>query len=229
MTSVQRYGEIDLLRALAIILMVLFHLVYDLREFAAININYESPLWFLVGKASALIFIFISGLASGLSRSPVRRGVNVFLLGMVVSAVTYWALADMYVRFGILHFLGVAMILFPLLNTFSSPLLLILSGSAALLGFLLKKIVLRTSLLLPFGVIYKDFSTIDYYPLFPYLSVTILGILAYRHYYARGNEGALRLKVRSKPILWLSRHSLAIYLVHQPILLLIILGVRFLI
>ncbi|AET70637.1 putative membrane protein [Desulfosporosinus orientis DSM 765] len=228
MTSVQRYGEIDVLRALAIILMVLFHFVYDLREFAAININYESPLWFVIGKASALIFIFISGLASGLSRSPVRRGLIVFLLGMVVSVVTYLALADMYVRFGILHFLGVAMILFPLLNTLSSPLLLILSGLAALLGFLLNKIVLRTSLLIPFGVIYKNFSTVDYYPLFPYISVTILGILAYRHYYARRDKRLFKLEVRSKSIRWLSRHSLAIYLVHQPILLLIILGVRFL-
>lgn len=56
-----RYGEIDFLRALAIVLMVLFHFVYDLSEFAGVNIDYRSWLWFLIGKASAILFIFLSG------------------------------------------------------------------------------------------------------------------------------------------------------------------------
>lgn len=226
-TAVRRYGEIDVLRALAILLMVAFHLAYDLREFGAININYESPLWFLIGKAAALLFIFLSGLAGGLSKSPLRRGGKVFLWGMGVSAATYLAMGELYVRFGILHFLGVAMMLFPLLNSLASPLLLSLSALAALLGFWLKKIALKTSLLIPFGVIPKEFGSIDYYPLFPYLSVTILGILVYRHCYAAGNKRLFKLKAVPRPVLWLSRHSLAIYLLHQPLLLLIVLGIRF--
>ena len=55
-------------------LMVLFHLVYDLKEFAGVNIDYQAPLWFLIGKISALLFIFISGLSSGFSRSPCKAG-----------------------------------------------------------------------------------------------------------------------------------------------------------
>lgn len=225
--AVQRYGEIDVLRALAILLMVAFHLAYDLREFGAININYTSPLWFWIGKAAALLFIFISGLAAGLSKSPLRRGGQVLLWGMAVSAATYLAMGELYVRFGILHFLGVAMMLFPLLNSLASPLLLGLSALAALLGFWFKKIVLKTSLLIPLGLIPKEFGSIDYYPLFPYLSVTILGILVYRHCYASGNQRLFKLKAVPQPVLWLSRHSLAVYLLHQPLLLLIVLGIRF--
>lgn len=222
MTSGKRYGEIDLLRATAIILMVLFHLIYDLGEFAGININYQDPFWFVIGKTSALLFIFLSGLASGFSRSPVKRGLKVLLLGMGITAVTYLAMKDMYVRFGILHYLGVTMILFPFLYSLSSPMLGVLAGFSALLGFWFKGIVLNTGIFLPLGLIYQEFGSIDYYPLFPYLSVTLLGMLAYRHLYARRNESLFALQLDSKPILWLSRNSLGIYLVHQPIILLII-------
>ncbi len=226
MISKQRYGEIDFLRAVAILLMVLFHIVYDLREFAGININYQDPVWFLIGKASALLFIFISGLASGFSRSPVRRGLKVLLYGMGITIATYLAMKDIYVRFGILHFLGVTMILSPIIYSLSSRILWVLAGASALLGFWFKGLVLETSLFLPLGLMYKEFGSMDYYPLFPYISVTFLGVLAYRHLYQRRSKPLVAFKLDYKPILWLSRNSLLIYLVHQPIILLIIFGIR---
>ena len=178
-----RYGEIDLFRAVAIMLMVLFHLAYDLREFAGVNIDYQAPLWFSIGKISALSFIFISGLCSGFSRFPVRRGVKVLFYGMVVTGVTYLFMRGEYVRFGILHFLGVAMILSAILGRLSSRTLWGLAGFSVLLGFWFEGQVVNTSLLLPFGLLYNGFSSIDYYPLFPYLAVTIVGIIAYRYFY----------------------------------------------
>ena len=234
MINKQRHGEIDLLRALAIVLMVLFHLVYDLKEFAGIqefagiNLNYQDPFWFWLGKTSALLFISISGLASGYSRFPVRRGFKVLLYGMGITIVTYLMMSDMYVRFGILHFLGVSMILYPFLSSLSSPMLWGLAGFSTLLGFWFKGQVLETSLFIPFGLMSKNFGSIDYYPLFPYIAVTMLGILAYRKFYAQRSEPLFALQLKSKPILWLSRNSLIIYLVHQPIMLLIIFGIKYL-
>ena len=217
-----RYGEIDVLRAIAIVLMVLFHLVYDLKEFAGVNIDYHSPLWFFIGKTSALLFIFISGISSGFSRSPVRRGLKVLFYGMGITVVTYLFMKDEYVRFGILHFLGVAMILSPLLLRLSSWTLWGLTGFSAVLGFWFKKQVLQTSLLLPFGLMYNGFGSIDYYPLFPYLAVTLLGILAYRYFYAQRTEPLFPFRLNSRLIKWVSRNSLGIYLIHQLIFLLII-------
>ena len=220
--SSQRHGEIDVLRACAIVLMVLFHLVYDLKEFAGVRIDYQSPFWFFIGKASALLFIFISGLSSGFSRSPVRRGVKVLIYGMVITLVTYLFMKDEYVRFGILHFLGVTMILSSLLVRLPSWTLWGLAGSSAVLGFWFKEQVLKTSLLLPLGLMYDGFGSMDYYPLFPYLAVTLLGILAYRLFYAQRTESLFPFQLNSKWIKWLSRNSLSIYLVHQPLLLLVI-------
>jgi uncharacterized membrane protein len=217
-----RYGEIDVLRAVAIVLMVLFHFVYDLKEFAGVSIDYQSPFWFSIGKTSALIFIFTSGLSNGFSRSPVRRGLKVLFFGMVITAMTFVFMREEYVRFGILHFLGVAMILSPLLLKLPSWALWGLTASSAVLGFWLKEQVLKTSLLLPLGLMYNGFGSIDYYPLFPYIAVTLLGILAYRYFYAHREESLFSFQLDSKVIKWLSGNSLGIYLIHQPILLLAI-------
>ena len=220
-----RHGEIDVLRAVAIVLMVLFHFVYDLKEFAGVSIDYQSPFWFFIGKASALLFIFISGLSSGFSRSPVRRGLKVLFYGMGITVVTYLFIKDEYVRFGILHFLGVSMILSPLLFRLPSWTLWGLTGTSAVLGFWFKEQLVNTSLMLPFGLMYEGFGSIDYYPLFPYLAATILGVLAYRYFYAQRTEPLFPFRLNSSWIKWLSRNSLGIYLLHQPILL----GIIFLI
>nr|WP_308893930.1 heparan-alpha-glucosaminide N-acetyltransferase [Desulfosporosinus sp. PR] len=219
----QRYKEIDILRAIAIALMVLFHFVYDLKEFAGVNIDYQAPFWFTIGKASALLFIGLSGLSSGLSRSPVRRGYKVLLCAMFISAVTYLFLREEYIRFGILHFLGVSMILSPLLQKLSSRKLMISACVIAVLGFWFATLTVKTSLLLPLGLMYEGFGTIDYYPLFPYLAVTILGILAYRRFYAfRIVSLSTPFRAAALWVQWLSRNSLGIYLVHQPVFLLAI-------
>ncbi len=222
----QRHGEIDVLRAVAIVLMVLFHLVFDLQEFAGVSIDYQFPLWFFIGKASALLFIFISGISSGFSRSPVRRGLKVLFYGMGITVATYLFMKEGYVRFGILHFLGVTMILSPLLARLSSWTLWGLACSSVVIGFWFKEQVLGTSLLLPFGLKYDGFGSMDYYPLFPYLAVTLFGILAYRHFYAQRTEPLLPFQPNSKLIKWLSQNSLGIYLCHQPLLLLVIFSIN---
>lgn len=221
-----RHGEIDVLKATAILLMVLFHVVYDLTEFAGVNIDYNSPFWFFIGKTSALLFIFISGLCTGFSRFPERRGVKVLSYGMIITVVTYLFVKDEYVRFGILHFLGVVMILSGILLRLWSWLLWTLAVSSALLGFWFKGQVVKTGLFLPLGLIYDGFSSIDYYPLFPYLAVTIVGILAYRHFYVRRTEPLFDFELKSESVRWLSRNSLGIYLLHQPIILSIIFIVK---
>jgi len=116
----------------------------------------------------------------------------------------------------------VAMILSGLLIRLSSGTLLGLAGASALLGFWFKGQVVKTSLLLPFGLIYGGFRSIDYYPLFPYLAVTIVGILAYRGFYAKRAKPLVEFELNSNLIRWLSRNSLGVYLLHQPIILLII-------
>lgn len=247
--SSERVWEIDFLRALAILLMVTFHIVYDLDWLTNLNVSYEDPFWYWVGKSSALMFMFVSGISSGFSKDTVRRGLKVFCYALIVTVVTYFSLRAEYVRFGILHFLAVSMLLFPVLKKLPVVYLLIISIISIVLGLYFHQSVTNTWLLIPFGLTYPEFSTIDYYPLFPYLGVTTLGIIAYKVFYSKGKRiikknwpapslydlgkgpsstyatsnfsflNGIKKRQGSNTLTFVSKHSLPIYLLHQPIIL----------
>ena len=214
----RRIWEIDLLRTIAIILMVVFHVIYDLNQFFGVKIEYLSGFWYWEGRAAALIFIFLAGISSGFSRNTVRRGLQVFSFGMAITLVTYILFDEQYIRFGILHLLGTAMILFPLLKKINNILLFMSAAGIVFTGMVMKNTLAATSLLLPLGVRYKGFISLDYYPLCPFLMVFILGILAYKmFYYAR--QSLFSFGFENKYILLISKNSLLIYLIHQPLVI----------
>jgi uncharacterized membrane protein len=213
-----RIIEIDLLRVIAIILMVVFHFVYDLNEFLGIDIDYASTFWFSVGKAAALLFIFVSGISSCLGRNSTKRGFTVLGFGMIISIATYFFDTSEYVRFGILHFLGVSMLLSYLLKKLSKSYLLMIAIASVLMGVWANSVNVATFLLLPFGFMYVGFCTMDYYPLFPYLAVFIVGILTYKTFYENG-KSFIQSEHNFRGIRFISKHSLLIYIVHQPILI----------
>ena len=175
-----RLPELDALRVIALGLMVAFHLAYDLQEYAGIKVDYTAPGWWIAGKASALLFIFVSGLCATFSRAPAKRGLRLLGCGTLITAATYVLFPASYVRFGILHFLGTAMLLSVLWRRLSDRTIVslaLLSLGAGLIG---RTIAVGTSLLVPLGLTYPGFASLDYYPLFPYLAVSLLGTLTAR-------------------------------------------------
>jgi len=223
----RRIWEIDFLRAIAIILMATFHMVFDLNEFVGIDIDYLTGFWYWEGKASALTFIFLAGVSSGFSKNTAKRGIKVLLYAMAITIVTYIFFIEQYIRFGILHFLGVSMLLFPLLNRMHNILLVISASVIALGAIPLKNVLTDTAMLLPFGVMYRGFTTLDYYPLSPYLSVFILGVLAYKLYYYK-RQSIFKFSYENSYITVISKNSLLIYLIHQPIIIAVIYIFKFL-
>lgn len=211
-----RIWEVDFLRVVAIVLMTIFHFIYDLREFAGINIDYRDAPWRQIGTSAALLFMFISGISSGLSRSTVSRGIKVLGYGMIVTVATYIAIPDIYIRFGILHFLGASMILSPVLRRLNNWVLAILAAIIAYNPF--SGLVLNSGILLPLGIKYRGFASADYYPLVPYLSVFILGILAYKLYYYK-KQSFFSFSIENPYLTYISKNSLIIYLIHQPIII----------
>lgn len=213
----KRIWEIDFIRAIAIILMVIFHIVYDLNEFVDINIDYQNGFWYWEGKVSALLFIFLAGISCGYSKNNVKRGIKVLAFAMVITFITYILFREQYVRFGILHFLGISMLLFPLLKRINNLFLFTSAMVIALAAAPLKSVLADTSLLLPLGVMYRGFTSVDYYPLSPYLSMFILGILAYKLYYYK-KRSLFKFSYENEYISMISKNSLMIYLLHQPII-----------
>jgi uncharacterized membrane protein len=221
----KRIWEIDFLRALAIFLMVVFHFVYDLNEFIGVNVDYLNGFWYWEGKVSAIMFMIVAGISSGLSKNTVKRGFKVLGFGMVISIATYIVFKEEYVRFGILHFLGVSMIFFPLIHKVNNWVLAVITLLIGFAAIPVNEMIVNTSLLIPFGFMYRGFVSVDYYPLIPYLSAFIVGVLAYKIYYYR-RESLFDFSFENRVISVLSRNSLAIYVLHQPILLVIIFAIK---
>lgn len=230
-----RYPFLDELRGAAILMMVAYHLLYDGVVFAGWEIPlFSPPLSFWQDSIGAL-FILLSGCASRFSRSNLRRGLRCLAAACLITAVTFFWIPNVADWFGVLHFLGCAMLLHPLVQ----PLLDRIPVLWGTLGFVLLFFVFypasRGQLGLGFfqvplpSFLYRNFATAilgfppynfassDYYPLLPWLFLFFAGSLLGRALLRMGRRPAL-FRSRCRPLAWLGRHSFWIYLIHQPIL-----------
>lgn len=238
-----RLWEVDAARGVAILMMVLYHLTYDLDTFGGYGIESTSGFWALFADTTASLFLFLVGVSLAISHARTSggaerslfgkhflRGLRIFGYGMILTLVTWLAGVGIIV-FGILHLIGVSIILaYPLLR-YRLP-NLVLGLAVILVGeyMRLQGVSSESPWLLPLGVVPENLFMPDYRPLLPWFGVVLLGLffgdLLYGRGYERrgvgGDEPAF-----ARPLEFLGRHSLVIYLVHQPILvaLLALLGV----
>ncbi|GHU47512.1 hypothetical protein FACS1894120_5590 [Clostridia bacterium] len=108
-----RVHLLDELRGFAIICMVCYHTFFDLRYIFDVPVPIFFEGWFdVIRDVFAGLFIFVSGVCTRYSRSNLRRGVLCFFCGMILTFVTAFAAPDTPIEFGILHFLGVSMMIY---------------------------------------------------------------------------------------------------------------------
>lgn len=227
----QRYALIDGIRGLAIVNMILYHAIWDLVYLYGFDWQwYLGPVGTLWQQAICWTFILVSGFCLPLSSHPVQRGVEVSLAGLAVTMVTLAVMPAARIVFGVLTCIGAAMILCGLAQHAA------VAGSVCFLLFLVTKhvpdgyigIAGWTLAELPsawyadlvttfFGLPAPDFFSADYFPLFPWFFLFAAGFFLYHLLAARG---ALRFFVRghSRLLEWAGRHSLWIYLLHQPVI-----------
>lgn len=221
-----RIWEIDFVRAIAIVLMIVFHLIVDLRDFFNYQISYLTGFWYYIGKMAAILFMITAGLSVPLSSSALRHGVVVFSWGMLLTIVTYLFNPAMYIRFGILHFLGISLLTWPLISGLRISTLAGLSLTIIGLSHWVTTVTLTTWLLLPLGFTYQGFTSMDYYPLLPWYGVFLIGIILRKLLY---KEKSSLFPAPGKAALSFShigRYSLIIYLTHQPVLLALLYGLH---
>ena len=212
----KRIWELDALRGICLLGMVVIHILFDLR------ISLPQPLR-LLQDWGGCAFLLLSGVCVTLGHRPIRRGLVVLGCGMLCTLVTWgmhafgFASGKMIIWFGVLHCLGACMLLWPLFSRSSVPLLGALAGTFVVLGFFLEGLLLPFPWLIPLGIRYPGFVSADYFPLLPYLGFFLLGAVVGRTLYA--NKQSLFPNVRPTRFLcFCGRHSLIIYLLHQPIL-----------
>lgn len=222
-----RIWELDAFRGLCVIGMVIVHLFFDLTVIFGIIPWEMPPLFAFIQNWGGVLFLLLSGICATLGSHSIRRGAVVFGCGMLCSLVTAGmcrtglAADDIIIRFGILHCLGLSMILWAVLKKLPTWMLASLGVAGAALGFLFQKTSVTASWLFPLGLTHPQFSSADYFPLFPYLGFFLMGAVLGRTLYRCKKSLLPSADPQILPLRFLiacGRRSLTIYLLHQPIL-----------
>jgi uncharacterized membrane protein len=221
-----RYAAIDALRGLAIVAMVAFHFSFDLALFRLARFDFEHDLFWIVARdAIVTTFMALVGvslvLAARANVAPSRRWRRVALIAacaLAVSAASYALFPRTWIRFGILHAIALSSVIaWPLVRR---PALALALGLAIVaMGALVAHPAFDRPALQWIGFTTVPPATEDYVPLFPWLGVTMLGI-ALGDALVRRSFSPLAALARAPAWLrWLGRRSLAIYMVHQPLMI----------
>jgi uncharacterized membrane protein len=229
-----RIQAIDYIKGIDIVFMVLFNYSVTLDYFNLIRIPSDFLYRYLLPISIASIFIFISGISAHLSfqkhkekltRRYFIRGMKLLFFSLLITIFTYVFVPRYTIYFGILHFFAVASFLIPAFMKYYE-LNLVAGLSIILSGVYLQQQTFNFSYLLWLGFTPENFTTFDYFPLIPWLGVILLGI----HYSRYIIEKTANLKFSSgfsSIFKFLGKHSLTVYLIHQPILILLLIASGF--
>jgi len=231
-----RFWEIDFLRGIAIILMIAYHIFYDLNFFEVYDFNLDSILFQIFLFPIGTTFILLVGVSLTLSYNRAKkslsqdqlikkfilRGIKIFILGLIITLITFLFLDKGFVIIGVLHCIGISIILstifirYRLLN-------LCLGILFVIIGIYLQTMTFEFNWLLWLGFIPSNFYTVDYFPLLPWFGIVLIGIFLGNTFYPSYKR---KFKIKDfsyiksvKVFCFLGKNSLLIYFIHQPIII----------
>lgn len=237
-TNKKRIEILDELRGFAILAMIVHHFFLDVGD--VLDLDWGYAVFNALCKVQPIfwaIFIIISGICSRLSRNTAKRGAIVLGAGLIVTFVTAFVMPKLMgiygaeIYFGILHCLGVCMIItglaMPLIEKINPKIGMLISivlfaatygiNSGELIFGLVKLPSPSTNILMPLGIFNGNFESADYFSIFPWLFMFLAG--AFLGEYAKNSEfPAWTYKKHSKAFAFVGRNSLWFYLGHQVVL-----------
>lgn len=219
---------IDALRGFAIGLMVIYHFCFDLSYFGLAPFDfYQDHFWINFRTLILSLFLGLVGVSLVLASRPrlnVRRYLRRLILlvasAALVSLSTWWMFGERLVFFGVLHFIAVASVL-GLLFLRAGWLNLIAGVGVILFATQYQSAWFDTPGRRWIGLMTHKPLTEDYVPLLPWIGVVLLGLFA-GPYIMQWSQAHLQRTRHAVHLRWLvlaGRHSLVIYLIHQPLLI----------
>lgn len=219
-TSGRLHG-LDFTRGMACLSMPIYHSVYNLYVVGLIDSRWTSHLFWQIYQHLGLgTFVLVSGMAFTLSTKNqinwsrlLRRALKLGAVALSISLITYLVMPERFVRFGVLHFFTLTILLAPLLRPMKQW--LIFPG----LGIITVGIIVTKAGLYPepwlyvTGLMSERPSSMDYIPLVPWFGVFLLGMGLAQYLPNRAHSEPP--KQWMKPVIWLGKHSLSFYIIHQ--------------
>ena len=218
----KRYLELDIIRASAIILMVIFHFFYDLSMYKYLDINTHSDTFWVYFR-NLIIFLFMSSVGISLYivnerefnfKKNLKRLAKLFAVSALISIVSYVMYPKYWIYFGIIHLIFVSSIV-GLLFVRLPWVALVVGVSIVTLNFF--DLLSMTWLYdLTQSTLHLPMYTKDMAYFFPWVGVVCIGIfIGYKKYF---DINLASTPLREK-VAFLGQHALIIYLVHQPLMM----------
>jgi uncharacterized membrane protein len=218
---------LDIARTIALFGMVVFHFFRDLEILALISQGTTlNGAWAIFARAIAGSFLFLSGVSLVLAHARgfhgkawLRRFALISGAAGLVTAATYATFPSQYVFFGILHALSVASLVgVPFLF---APVWVSLIGAALILtaSATVGRAVFASPWMAWTGLGMEVRASLDFIPIVPWLAPFLLGVALARMIDTRRLEPTWPRRFPAQALAWPGRHSLAVYLLHQPVLL----------
>lgn len=223
----KRNYTLDIVRTLAIVLMVIFHFIYDLKFFGYIawdtpdGVGWQQFRWLII----SLFFLCLGVSLTYAHRNSIRiskflfRVAQISAAALVISIATYFAIPENWIFFGVLHFLAFAsLVVVWLVN---KPKLSLVIAAIFLIVGILEVFPHRW----PFHLFFEGLPkyTNDYVAIFPWLGMVFVGVsIAHSQWFQSDPLANQKICYDSKSsswIVWPGQHSLSIYLLHQPIMM----------
>lgn len=230
----------DVVRGFSVLSMVAFHLCYDLKFICGKPLEWFAPPLQDVWRASiSWTFVFIAGCMFAYSRDNLRRSGRYLAVALLVFLVTTFAKVDVPINFGIIYCMGACTLTTWLLDivgirprgpwqalAFFAVFVMLLHISRGRIGvgplvFDLPRALYSTPWLAWLGLPGPGFASGDYYPLLPYLMLFLCGSAMGRSWRSEGMPEPIS-SLRFAPLEFVGRHALPIYVLHQPLLLLVL-------
>tara|TARA_Y100000590_G_scaffold411507_1_gene505628 strand:+ start:4543 stop:5262 length:720 start_codon:yes stop_codon:yes gene_type:complete len=223
------FHEIDILKGIAVICMIIFHIYYFPNQYGYREFDYKTFPLQTIAKIAQLIFITCVGINLVLSNQkkdvyPWNRILNLVFLASCMSLFSYFIFESKYIKFGILHFIAfVSILLLPFINNIES--IHRITFFFGILFLLLKK---KPEIFLgvkqPFAFImgfYNDrYYSIDHFSILPWIFVVLSGV--YIGHYLVDTNYTSSIDISKHSIMntfaKIGKRSLEIYILHWVIL-----------
>ena len=230
----QRYWEIDFFRGLAIIMMISYHILFDLYFLQILSLPLRSIPFLLFLFPIGTLFLLLVGISLVLSyhryniknkmyppfKKYLKRGSFLFSIALMITIITWIYPHEGFIVFGVIHCIGISIILSYWF--ISKPQISLAAGIIfILLGILFRTLSTTNPYIFWLGITTSSFYTLDYFPLIPWFGVVLIGIFLGHQllpYLEKKHSIHQNQPKPTIPITFMGKHSLLIYLVHQPIL-----------